>query len=96
VQHLPGKKILPRKKSGNAAGQEISLAYDATRRKTRICGSSRKDFARTIIQTLARHVDFASAANRPDKPTIDLQVDLSVHKSPGRVECLRAAQAKDR
>jgi hypothetical protein len=59
--HLPGKKILPRKTSGNAAGQEISPAYDATRRKTCICGSSGKDPAPTIIQTLARDVDFAAA-----------------------------------
>jgi hypothetical protein len=59
--HLPGETILPCKKSGNAACQQISLAYNATRRKTRFCGSSGKDPARTILQSLARHVDFAAA-----------------------------------
>ena len=96
MQRLPGEEILPRKKSRKTAGQETLPTYNATRRKTRICGSSEKDFARTIIQTLARHVDFASTANRPVKPTTNLQIDLSVHKSPGRVERLRTPQAKDR
>jgi len=58
---LPREEILPGKKSGNAAGQEISPASNATRRKACIYGSSGQDPARTILQTLARHVDFAAA-----------------------------------
>jgi hypothetical protein len=60
MRNLPCEKILPRKKSGNAASQEILLAYYTTRRKACICGSSREDLTGTIIQTLARHVDFAA------------------------------------
>jgi hypothetical protein len=59
--HLPGKKILPGKKSGNTTGQEISPASNATRRKACIYGSSGQDPPRTILQTVARHVDFAAS-----------------------------------
>jgi hypothetical protein len=37
VQRLPGQEILPRKKSRNAALQEIQTAHKATYRKIRIC-----------------------------------------------------------
>ena len=36
MRHLPGEKILPRKKSGSAADQEIQISHDATYREARI------------------------------------------------------------
>jgi hypothetical protein len=61
MRHLSGKEILRREKSATFAGQEISCAHKATHRKARVCVTSGQDSARTIIQSLARHVDPAAA-----------------------------------
>src|ERR1700692_122110 len=74
----------------------MSPAYNATRRKACIHGSSGQDPARTIAPPLARHVDPATAANETGKPTSDLRIDLSVHKSSDHIKSLRRTLAKDR
>src|SRR5438477_950660 len=91
--HLPRKKILLRKRSGKAAGHKISFAYNATRRKTRICGSSGKDPAPTIIQTLAWHVDLAAAANKRVGPAAT-HIHISLHTSPRHACCVLSARTE--
>jgi len=94
MRHLPREEILPREKSANSAGQEISIAHKATHRRARVCRPSRQDPPRTIIHTVARHVDFAAAAKESRKSKANLQIDLSLHKSSGCFERLRAAPAQ--
>src|SRR5437667_12159311 len=96
MRHLPRKKILPREKSGSNPDQEIPTAHKAARRRARICSSSGQDSARTILQTLARHVDLAATASQTGKSAANLHIDLSVHASSRCVESLRATPSKDR
>jgi len=96
MRHLSRGEILPREKSTNSAGQEISSAHKATHRRARVCGPSGQDSARTIIRTLAWNVDFAAIAKKIGKSTSVLQVDLSVHEPSRNVKRLRASPAKDR
>ena len=96
MRHLSREDILPREKSENSAGQEISSADKAPHRKACVCASSGQDSARTIIWTLAWDVDFAAIAKEIGKSTSGLQVDFFVHESSRYVKRLRAHPAKDR
>ena len=93
---LSRQKILQRRKSGSAANQKTKASHKANHRGACVCSSARADTARTIAPPLARHVDPATAANEIGKPTSDLRVDLSVHKSSGHTKGLRRTLAKDR
>jgi aminoglycoside phosphotransferase family enzyme len=93
---VPRGEILPREKSANSSGQEISSAHKATQRRARVRDSSGQDSVRTIIRTLAWHVDFAAIAKEIGKSTSGLQVDFFVHESSRHVKRLRASPAKDR
>jgi len=61
MRHLPHEEILSRQKPGSAANQKTRATPEEAHREARACRSPRQNSARTIIQSLARHVDPATS-----------------------------------
>src|SRR5438874_1083902 len=98
MQRLPSKEILPRQGAPKSAGQTISSTDQANDRNARVCISPRQDSARTIICTLARDVDFATAETRLLEgvrffATRNSHRSVSIHALPGNLACFPAAMA---